>query len=159
VHARALSDLVDGIARPVNGDPNQIEIGTAHSPHRSPVIPVIAGREQVRGKYRQGKAASDSARMRRGQRFLAPFEDEDRLPEHRQVLRLVRVQVRLANHFWHTLPETAHEERRHVQPLPHFQVGPQQHRDLSVESHRCQLSTVSVHSRSSHGKQSNTVTG
>jgi len=55
----------------------------------------------------------------------------------------------------HPLPESAHQERGHVQPLPHFQVGSQQHRDLGVEPHRLLLSTV--RRRRGHNKQSNTV--
>ena len=152
MHARALGDLVDDVARPVDGEADQVQVLPGHGPHGGPVVPVVARREEVRGEDRQREATADGAVVRRGQRLLAPGEDEDRLPEHRQVLRPVRVRVRLADHLGHPPPDTAHEERGHVEPLPHFQVIAQHNRDLGVEPHR--LARIR---RRIHEKRSNTV--
>jgi hypothetical protein len=60
VHARALDDLVDGAARAVHGETGQVQVGPAHGAHGGPVVPVVAGREEIRGKDRQGHAPADA---------------------------------------------------------------------------------------------------
>ena len=158
MHAHALGDLVDDVARSVDREADQVQVLPAHGPHGGPVIPVITGREEVRGEDRQGETTADSAVVRRGQRLLAPREDEDRLPEHRQVLGPVRVRVGLADHLGRPQPEPAHEKRRNVELLPHFQVVAQHNRDLGIEPHRLARrgNTVRIH-RHIHGKRSNTA--
>src|SRR5215472_6069039 len=136
VHARALGDLVDGAAWAVHGHADQIQAGTVNSTHRGPVVPVVACREEIRGEDGQGDAPADGALAGFRQGLLACFEYEDRLAEHRQVLRSVRVRVRLADHFRVPLPDAADQERGHIQPLPYFQVVAQQNRDLGVEPDR-----------------------
>jgi AraC-like DNA-binding protein len=153
VHPRAFGYLVDGVARPVDSESDQVKILSGHGSHGGPVVPVVTGREQIRGEDRQGEPAADSALAGRGERLLAPLEDEHRLPEHRQVLSPVRVRIGLADHFGHTLPETTHEKRRDIQPLPDFQVLTQHNRDFGVEPHRL----VSRTSRRIHNRQSNST--
>src|SRR5689334_539619 len=47
MHDRALHHLVDGVARPVGGHADEVEIGGGDRGDRRPVVPIVAGREQV----------------------------------------------------------------------------------------------------------------
>ena len=62
MHPGALDDLVDGVARAVHSQPDQVELVARYGADGGTVVPVIAGREEIRGEHRDWQIAA-SARV------------------------------------------------------------------------------------------------
>src|SRR5205807_3314187 len=50
VQAGALEDLVDRVARAVQRQPDEVELLARHRPYGGPVVPVVAGAEELLGE-------------------------------------------------------------------------------------------------------------
>jgi len=133
VQPSALEDLVDRVAGPVHRDPDQVQVRAGHRAYRRPVVPVVAGAQQVGGEHRHGHDPAERSAMRGGQHLLGRGEHQHRLAEHRQVGSAVGVLVRLPDEFGHGRGQSADQERGHVESLPAGQVVAQRYRNLGVE--------------------------
>ena len=158
MHARALGDLVDGVARPVDGEADQVQVlrRTARTAARLSRSLPVAKRSAVK---------TDRARPRLTARSCAAASTS-LLPAKTSTgcRNIGRYPVPSASAYGSPitsgdpLPDPAHEERGHVKPLPDFQVVAQHDGDLGVEPDRLAArGRVSRIRRRIHGKPSNTA--
>lgn len=61
MHADPLRHLIDSVAWPVDGQPDQVKVAAVHRPHGGPVSLIVTCREEIRGEKRQDEAAADGA--------------------------------------------------------------------------------------------------